>query len=83
MWFSHPHEILKDEYRLGLFEHRVLRKIFGPKWDEVTREWRRLHKEGRYDLYSSQNIIRVIKSRIMRWAGHVARMGTGDVHTGF
>jgi hypothetical protein len=58
-----------------VFENRVLRKIFGPKRDEVTEEWRRLHNEELNDLYSSSNIIRVMKSRIMRWAGHVARMG--------
>jgi hypothetical protein len=55
-----------------MFENRVLRRIFGPKRDEVTGEWRRLHND---DLYSSPNVIRVIKSRIMRWVGHVARMG--------
>jgi hypothetical protein len=53
----------------------VLRRIFGPKRDEATGEWRRLHNEELNDLYSSPNIIRVITSRIMRWAGHVARMG--------
>jgi hypothetical protein len=58
-----------------VFENRVLRRIFGPKRDEATREWRRLHNEELNDLYSSRNIIRVIKSRRMRWAGHVARMG--------
>jgi hypothetical protein len=58
-----------------VFENRVLRRIFGPKRDEVTREWRRLHNEELNDLYSSRNIIRVIKSRRMRWAGNVARMG--------
>jgi hypothetical protein len=57
--------------------------IFGPKRDEATREWRRLHKEELNDLYSSPNIIRVIKARRMRWAGHVARMGEREVHTGF
>jgi len=60
---------------LGYFEKRVLRGIFGPKRDEVTGEWRRLHNEKRDDLYCSPNIVRVIKSRRMRWVGHVARMG--------
>jgi hypothetical protein len=58
-----------------VFENRVLRRIFGPKGDEATGEWRRLHNEGLNDLYSSPNIIRVIKSRRMIWAGHVALMG--------
>jgi hypothetical protein len=53
----------------------VLRRIFGPKRDEVTRDWRKLHNEELHDLYSSPSIIRIIKSRRMRWAGHVARMG--------
>jgi hypothetical protein len=57
------------------FENNVLRKIFGPKRDEVTGEWRRLHKKELYAVYSSPNIIRVMKSRRLRWAGHVARMG--------
>jgi hypothetical protein len=64
-------------------ENRVLRGIFGPKRDEATGEWRRLHNEELNDLYSSPNIIRVIKSRRMRWAGHVARMGKREVYTGF
>jgi hypothetical protein len=58
-----------------VFENRVLRRIFGPKRDEATRECRRLHKEELNDLYSSPNIIRVIKSRRMKWAGHVACLG--------
>jgi hypothetical protein len=53
----------------------VLRRIFGPKRDEVTGEWKKFHNEELRDLYSSPNIIRIIKSRRMRWAGHVARMG--------
>jgi hypothetical protein len=66
---------LREEQRLRVFENRVLRKIFGPKRDEATGEWRRLHNEELNDLYSSPNILRVIKSRRMRRAGHVARMG--------
>jgi hypothetical protein len=58
-----------------VFENRVLRTIFGPKRDEVTGEWRKMHNEELRDFYSSPSIIRIIKSRGMRWAGHVARMG--------
>jgi hypothetical protein len=58
-----------------VFENRVLRRIFAPNRDEVTGEWRKLHSEELHNLYSSPNIIRQIKSRRMRWAGHVARMG--------
>ena len=61
--------------RLRVFENMVLRRTFGPRWDEVTGERRRLHSEELNDLYSSPSIVRVIKSRRMRWAGHVARMG--------
>ena len=66
---------LREERKLRVFENRVLRRIFGPRKDEVKGEWRRLHNEELNDLYSSPNIVWVIKSRIMRWAGHVARMG--------
>ena len=66
---------LSKEHRLRVFENRVLRRIFGPKRDEVTAEWRKLHNEELNILYSSPNIIRVIKSRRMKWAGHVACMG--------
>ena len=62
-----------------MFENRVLRRVFGPKRDEATREWRKLHNEELRDLYSLPNIVRVVKSRRMRWAGHVARMGEGRV----
>jgi hypothetical protein len=65
---------LREERRLRVFENRVLRRVFGPKRDEVTGEWRKLHKEEVNDLYSLPNIVRVVKSRRMRWAGHVARM---------
>jgi hypothetical protein len=58
-----------------VFENRVLRRIFGPKRDEVTGEWRNLHNEELHNLYSSPNIIKQIRSRMMRWVGHVARMG--------
>jgi hypothetical protein len=63
-----------NERRLRVFENRVLRRIFGPKTDEVTGEWRKLHSEELNALYSSPNVIQVIKSRIMRWAGHVAHI---------
>jgi hypothetical protein len=58
-----------------VFENRVLRRIFGPKRDGVTGGWRKLHREELHNLYSSPIIIRMIKPRRMRWAGHVARMG--------
>ena len=66
--------ILRKERKLRVFESMVLRRIFGTRRDEVTGEWRRLHNEELNDLYSSPNIVRVMKSRRMRWAGHVARM---------
>jgi hypothetical protein len=65
---------LREEHRLRVFENRVLRRIFGPKRDEVSGEWRKLHNEELRDLYSSPSISRIIKSRRMRWADHVARM---------
>ena len=60
-----------------MFENRVLRRVFGPKREEVTGEWRKLYKEELRDLYSVHNIVRVVKSRRMRWAGHVALMEEG------
>ena len=68
---------LREEHRLRVFENRVSRRIFGSKRDGVTGEWRKLHNEELNDLYCSSNIVRVIKSRRMRWAGHVARMEEG------
>ena len=68
---------LREERRLTVFENRVLRRVFGPKRDEVTEEWRKLHSEELSDLYLLPNIVRVVKSRRMRWARHVARMGQG------
>jgi hypothetical protein len=66
---------LREECRLKVTENGVLRRIFGPKRDEVTGEWRKLYNEELSDLYSSPNIAQMIKSRRTRWAGHVARMG--------
>jgi hypothetical protein len=66
---------LREEHRLRVFENRVLRRTFGPKRDEVTGGWRKLHNEELHGLYSSPSIVRVIKAKTMRWAGHVAHMG--------
>ena len=74
---------LRKAHRLRVFQNRVLRRMVGPKREELTGEWRKLHKEELYDLYSSLNIFRVIKSIIMGLAGHVARMvERRGVHTG-
>jgi hypothetical protein len=69
--------VQREKRRLRVFENRVLRRIFGPKRDEVTGEWRKLHNEELHDLYCSPTTVRVTKSRRLRWAGHVARMGEG------
>jgi hypothetical protein len=65
----------REEHRTRVYENRVLRRIFGPKRDEVMGRWRKLHNEELHNLYSLPNIIRMIKSRRMRWVGHVALMG--------
>jgi hypothetical protein len=65
---------LREEHRLRVFENRVLRRVFGPKKEDVTGEWRKLHSEKLHNLYSSPDIIRQVKSRRLRWAGHVACM---------
>ena len=65
------------------FENRVLRRIFGPKRDKVTGDWRKLHNEELNDLYCSPNIVRVIKRRRLRWAGHVASIGREEAYTWF
>jgi hypothetical protein len=74
---------LREEHRLRVFENRVLRRIFGPKTDEVTGWWRKLHNEELHNLYSSPNIIRIIMSRRMRLAGHIARLGRRGKHIGY
>jgi hypothetical protein len=71
---------LKEEHRLRVFENRVLRRILFPKRDEVTGEWRKLHNEELRDLYSLSSIIKMIKSRMLRWTGHVARLGRRIMH---
>jgi hypothetical protein len=68
---------LREEHRLRVFDNRVLRRIFGPTRDKVTGEWRKLHSGELYNLYSLPDIIRQIKSRRMKWVGHVASMGEG------
>jgi hypothetical protein len=71
--------MLREEHRLRVYENRVPRRIFGPKRDEVMGEWRQLHNEELHILYFSSEIIRQIKSRLMRWAGHVACMGEKSI----
>jgi hypothetical protein len=68
---------LREERRLRVFENGALRRMFGPKRDEVAGEWRKLHNEKLHKLYCLSNIVRVIKSRTMRWVGHITRVGEG------
>jgi hypothetical protein len=72
---------LKEEHRLRAYEKTMLRRILGPKRDEIKGSWRKLHNEEHHILYSSPNIITIIKSRRMRWVGHVSRMGRREMHT--
>jgi hypothetical protein len=74
---------LREEHTVRVFENRVLRRIFGPKRDEVTGEWRKLHNKELHDLYSSPSIIGMIMSRRMRWAGHVALMERRSINVGY
>jgi hypothetical protein len=74
---------VREEHRLRVFENRVLRRIFGPKRDEVTGRWRKLHKVELHNLYSSPRINRMIKSRRIRWAGNVARIRRRGMHKGY
>jgi hypothetical protein len=73
--------VLRGEHRLRMFENRVLERIFGPYRNEIIESWRKIQKEQLHNLYTSKNIIRIMKSRRMKWAGYVARMGV--VHIGF
>jgi hypothetical protein len=73
LWYLTAPLTLREQHRLEVFENRVPRRIFGPKRNELTAEWRKLHNEKLQNLYSSPDIIRQVKSRWMRWAGHVAR----------
>jgi hypothetical protein len=72
-----------EEHGLRMFENWALKRIFGPKKDEVMGDWRKLHNEKLYNFYFSSNIIRMIKSRKMRWAGDIARMGRRGIHIGY
>jgi hypothetical protein len=71
--------MLRMERRLRVFENKMLRRVFGPKTDEVTAEWRKLHNDELCGLYALPNIVRMVKSRRLKWVGHVARMGEGRV----
>jgi len=73
---------LREEHRLRVFENRVLRRIFGSRRDKVTGVWRKIHNEELHDLYSFLNIVPLNRSRRIRWAGHVARMGRREAYTG-
>jgi hypothetical protein len=75
IWYETGSLILSEEHRFEVFENGILRRIFGSKRKEVVGGWKRLHNEELHNLYGSPHIIRVIKSRRMRWVGHVARMG--------
>jgi hypothetical protein len=74
---------LREEHRLRVFENRMLKRIFWPKRDELKEDWRKLHNEELQNLFSSPNLIRMIKSWRVRWAGHVARMGRRRMHLGY
>jgi hypothetical protein len=76
-------QIFREEHRLRVFEDRVLRRMFGPRRDEVIGGWRKLHNEGLHGLHSSPNLIKLKKRKTMRWTGHVARMGRIGMHIGF
>jgi len=82
-WYATCSLTPREEHRLRAFENRVLRRMFGPTRDEVTREWRKLYNEELSDQYTSPNIVWMIKSRRMRWVGHVACMGEGRFTQGF
>jgi hypothetical protein len=74
VWVRNLVSELKEEHRVSVIENRVLRRIFGPKRDEMMEEWKKLHNEELHNMYSSPNVIRMIKSSRMRWEGHVARI---------
>jgi hypothetical protein len=76
-------QTLREEHILRMFENRELRRIFGPKRDEVIGGWRKLRNSELHNLYFSTSIIRIIKSRRVRWAGHIARLGRRGMHIGF